>query len=242
MTDSFHTPGGTEVPAVTADEMRDVDRIAVAEFDLALSSMIENAGRSLAWHVRDVADGPVTVLAGAGGNGGGGLAAARHLHNRGVDVEVVLDRQPAAFEGVPGHQLSVLQHAGVPVEVGPDGVDPATDTAVDAVIGYGLDGAIRGTPAELVRSTNELEGSVVSLDVPSGLDATTGEVPGDAVAPDRVVTLALPKRGLGAVDATLYLADIAIPEAVFEAAGINYAAPFDGAYWMEIAPDAGPDS
>jgi len=98
-THDFRTESGRQVAAVTAAEMRDVDRTAVEEFGLSLLQMMENAGRNLARHVRDTGHEPVVVLAGNGGNGGGGLCAARHLANREVDVSVVLDRSPENLEG-----------------------------------------------------------------------------------------------------------------------------------------------
>jgi NAD(P)H-hydrate repair Nnr-like enzyme with NAD(P)H-hydrate epimerase domain len=79
---AFRTGTGRQVPAVTAAEMREVDRVAVEEFGVSLLQMMENAGRNLARHVREVGAGPVVVLAGNGGNGGGGLCGARHLRNR----------------------------------------------------------------------------------------------------------------------------------------------------------------
>lgn len=82
---AFRTDTGARVPAVTADEMAEIDHIAVEEFGLALQQMMENAGRTLAQHARQVGSEPVAVLAGNGGNGGGGLVCARHLLNRDVD-------------------------------------------------------------------------------------------------------------------------------------------------------------
>lgn len=79
------------VPAVTADQMREVDRLMISEFHIDLVQMMENAGRALAELAIDAfTPGTVVVLAGPGGNGGGGLAAARHLINRDRDVRVVL--------------------------------------------------------------------------------------------------------------------------------------------------------
>jgi hypothetical protein len=87
----FPTIEAAAVPVVTAAQMREVDRLMVEVMGIDLLQMMENAGRSLA----EVAVGrfraaSVTVLAGRGNNGGGGLAAARHLADRGVDVSVVL--------------------------------------------------------------------------------------------------------------------------------------------------------
>ncbi|WP_277813211.1 NAD(P)H-hydrate epimerase [Haloferax sp. ATB1] len=67
---------------------------------------MENAGRILAWHVRDVGNGEAIIVAGNGGNGGGGLACARHLANRGIPVQVVLDRPAAELSGDAAHQYT----------------------------------------------------------------------------------------------------------------------------------------
>src|SRR6056297_750352 len=105
---SFRTSTGRSVTAVTAQEMRDVDRIAVEDVGLQLLQMMENAGRILAWHVRNARDGDVIVVAGNGGNGGGGLTCARHLANRKIPVQVVLDRPPAGLSGAVAHQCRIL--------------------------------------------------------------------------------------------------------------------------------------
>jgi NAD(P)H-hydrate epimerase len=105
---SFRTSMGRSVATVTADELRDVDRVAVEEVGLQLLQMMENAGRILAWHVRDVRESDVVVVAGNGGNGGGGLTCARHLANRDIPVRVVLDRPSEALSGAAAHQYRIL--------------------------------------------------------------------------------------------------------------------------------------
>src|SRR6056297_3358061 len=105
---AFETETGTMVAAVTANEMGEVDRVAVDEVGLTLLQMMENAGRNLAEVVRSVDGEDVTVLAGNGGNGGGGLVAARHLANRDVSVDVVLDRPPTDLDGATAHQYRIL--------------------------------------------------------------------------------------------------------------------------------------
>lgn len=107
----FRTEGGIVVPAVTAEQMREVDRSAVEEFGLSILQMMENAGRNLAENVLvmlDGAGGQITVLAGAGGNGGGGLCCARHLHNLGFKIQVVLSKDAATFTGAARSQLQIL--------------------------------------------------------------------------------------------------------------------------------------
>lgn len=230
---AFETVDGTPVAAVTAAEMREVDRVAVEDVGVALVMMMENAGRSLAAHLGRRED--VSVLAGNGGNGGGGMACARHLTNHDLPVTVVLDRPPEALDGEAARQHRILDAMGVPIGVGPDAM--ATDgTVVDALVGYGLDGPLGGTAADLVEALAGTDADVVSLDVPSGLDATTGEPAGEAVRPDAVLTLALPKIGLRGVDDPLFLADIGIPGVVFERVGIEYDSPFRRGDVVEIEP------
>lgn len=235
MQETFRTPGGTEVPAVTADEMREVDRVAVEETGPPLPSMMENAGRSLAATVVEHRESraSVVVLAGSGGNGGGGLVAARHLSNHGVPVEVVLDRPPGEFEGVTEQQLTTLRAAGISADARTSAV-PGSGVVVDALVGYSLRGAPRGRVATLVGALDGRRGPVVSLDVPTGVDATTGERPGPAVEPDHTLTLALPKTGLRGLDGSLSVADVGIPGVVYDRAGVDYASPFGEGYRVPL--------
>jgi NAD(P)H-hydrate epimerase len=237
----FRTEEGVSVPAVTAEEMREVDRIAVEEFGLGILQMMENAGRNLAENVLAMLDstrGEVTVLAGSGGNGGGGLCSARHLHNRGFKVWVVLDTEAATLTGAARNQLQILQAAGLELTDASRAVDvlSGSQVVVDALIGYGLQGAPRGKTAELIDLCNQHASRVLSLDVPSGLQATTGEGPGAVVRPERTLTLALPKTGLHGVPGDLYLADIGIPPEVFDRIGLSFEPPFRGPYWVRLLP------
>jgi NAD(P)H-hydrate epimerase len=236
---SFWTDAGVPVPAVTADQMREVDRIAVETFGLTILQMMENAGRSLAENVLGEAEGEVAVLAGPGGNGGGGLCCARHLHNHGFRVRVVLSREAAALSGAARNQLRILQAAGIqPVDPAwAEGIIRRASLVVDGLIGYSLRGAPRGRTAVLIALCNRHAARVLSLDLPSGLDATTGETPGPVVRPQRTLTLALPKTGLRNVPGDLYLADIGIPPEVFRRIGLSFEPPFGGRYWVRLRSD-----
>jgi NAD(P)H-hydrate epimerase len=238
----FRTVDGISVPAVTAEQMREVDRIAVEEFGLGILQMMENAGRNLAQNVLDMLSGKkgeVTILVGSGGNGGGGLCCARHLHNRGYKVSVLLDREADALVGAACSQLKILAAAGVepmdPLKV--EEVMWRSELVVDALIGYGLRGAPGGKTAELIRLCLQNAARVLSLDVPSGLNATTGEMPGPAISPDRTLTLALPKTGLLNVPGDLYLADIGIPPEVYQPLGISFEPFFEEGYWIDLVVD-----
>lgn len=223
---SFITLHGTAVPAVNTAEIREVDRLAIEEFGPNLYQMMENAGRNLALTVidrlgSDWADRPIVVLAGTGGNGGGGICAARHLANRGADVAVVVTNQNG-LHAVTATQLSTYQATRGRV-VGPEGLGSVESAlVVDAIIGYSLGGAPRGVAAELIAWTAEQDSDVVALDVPSGIDSTTGEARGSHIEADLTMTLALPKTGLDVpAVGELCLADIGIPAGVYRRMGLE---------------------
>lgn len=234
----FRTERGQRVPQVTAAQMRRVDEIAVEGAGPRLLQMMENAGRNLARATMAARPGlrNVTVLAGPGGNGGGGLCATRHLENHGVDVSVVLDRDPAELAGAAATQWSTLDAMGVGPAADAGTAVADADVVVDALLGYSLDGAPRGRIADLIDRTAAAD-YLLSLDVPSGVDATTGERPGVAVSPDRTLTLAAPKTGLTDLDGALSLGDIAIPAVVYERAGVDYDSPFEGEYVIPLVVD-----
>ncbi|MGQ4556131.1 NAD(P)H-hydrate epimerase [Halobellus sp. GM3] len=232
----FRTAPGVRVPAVTADEMRAVDRVATDEVGVTLLQMMENAGRVLADHVHEMGGESAVVVAGNGGNGGGGLACARHLANHGVDVEVVLDRAPERLRDAAAHQYHTLEEMGLPTRVGGDALAASRDASVvvDSLVGYGLRGDVRAPARELIERMNRLRAPTVSLDVPSGTDATTGDARGATVDPDRVVTLALPKTGLVPYDGALFLGDIGVPRTVYDRLDIEYEPPFGSQQWVAL--------
>jgi len=219
------------LPLLSTDQMREVDRLMIETYGILLVQMMENAGRNLADMAQrlleeEVGDRPILVLAGRGANGGGGLAAARHLANRGAEVQVVTTHPPDAFAGVPAWQLQTLLAMGLSVIEAGDGWElPAADLLIDALIGYGLDGPPRGAAAALIRLANSHPAAILALDAPSGLDATSGLVHAPCIRAAATLTLALPKAGLMAaakeVVGELYLADISVPPALYEALGID---------------------
>ena len=214
-----------QLPELTTEQMREVDRIMVEELGITLVQMMENAGRNLG-ELAIGRYGPTscTVLAGPGGNGGGGLVAARHLANRGVGIEVVL-AAPGSMTEVPEHQLDILRRMSVPVVEEPR----PPDLVVDAVLGYSGSGDPRGRAADLITWANTVDAPVLALDTPSGLDLTSGRVGTPCVVAEATMTLALPKRGLRQTPelvGALFAADIAVPLSVYRQLGIDVGTPF----------------
>jgi hypothetical protein len=119
----------------------------------------------------------------------------------------------------------------------PSGAEEAirrADVVVDALVGYSLRGAPRGRAAKLTELSNEHARGVLSLDVPSGLNATTGEAPGVVVHPDRTLTLALPKTGLASISSELYVGDIGIPPEEYQPLGLSFEPFFRDRYWISV--------
>lgn len=215
------------IPFVSADQMREVDRAMVEDYGIALVQMMENAGRELANLARRrfLAGAPmgrrVLVLCGPGGNGGGGLVCARRLHGWGADVLVWLSSPASRFQGVPRLQLDILENLEIPIIEADDAPElPDAHLIVDAIIGYSLSGAPRGTAVSLIRAANAHAALVLSLDVPSGVDTSSGMAYDPSIRAAATMTLALPKEGLRAVGARanvgeLYLADIGVPPALY---------------------------
>jgi NAD(P)H-hydrate epimerase len=221
-----------QIPAVTASQMIEVDRIMTEDLGVDLLQMMELAGAALATLARDRFFGGdargqrVLVVAGSGGNGGGGMVAARRLHGWCAEVEVWVTRETAFLRGASAHQVRSLRALGVSVHVPPESSLPAADLIVDALIGYSLAGPPSGHAAALIRAANDHPASVLSLDLPSGLEATTGTVYDPCIQADATLALALPKRGVWApwghgVTGELYLADIGIPYEVYARLGLD---------------------
>ena len=237
----FVTETGVLVPAVSSTEMLEIDRIAVEDTGPNLFQMMENAGRNLASLAVECLEGKwkrarVLVLAGPGGNGGGGICAARHLANRGANVAVCLSA-PEKLGQVPAFQRQVYR-ATAGREIAADQLSSERpDLILDAIFGYSLAGPPRGAALEMILWANRTGAPILALDIPSGVDATTGETPGEFVRARWTMTLALPKTGL-VPDRTgkVELADIGIPEGVYRRIGLAYCNPFDHRYRVPLTP------
>jgi NAD(P)H-hydrate epimerase len=239
-------------PAVTAEQMREVDRAMIEDFQIDLVQMMENAGRSVAELAVDAFHPTrILVLAGPGGNGGGGMVAARHLANRGHDVHVILAKPAALLSGVPARQLDILTRMGVPVSSATPPLSLSLvegfgdiDLIVDALIGYSLIGDPTDPIAALISWANTQLAPVLSVDTPSGLNVTTGIPASPCVQATATLTLALPKTGLlGAAEVgQLYLADISVPPLLYQRMGIDVGNVFGQDPILPLGREPGPQS
>ena len=190
---------------VTASQMGQMDRETIERVGIPGVVLMENAGLGVVSVAEQLLGGSaarkhVVVVAGKGNNGGDGFVVARHLHNRGADVEVYLLADPDAVKGDARTNLNILQNMGLPIRR----VEKRSDFAprqplaliVDAIFGTGISGAVRGLPAEIIDAINSSPAPVLSVDLPSGLNADTGAVEGPCVRATATATMAEVKRGL----------------------------------------------
>jgi NAD(P)H-hydrate epimerase len=235
----FLTEKGIIVPAVSATQMIEIDRIAISVTGPNLFQMMENAGRNLSLLTLDKLgskwkDSKVLVLAGTGGNGGGGICAARHLANHGVKVSVCLT-DPDKLKDVPAFQLHVLKSTQANIISITDIQNENPDVIIDAIIGYSLLGEPQGNALKMIKWAKETNSLTISLDVPSGINSTSGNKSANFIQADATLTLALPKTGLFPQESgELYLGDIGIPEKVFKQMDIDYMFPFEKSFYVRI--------
>ncbi len=217
---------------VDARTMRSMDRRAMEEYGISSLVLMENAGRGVAEiAMREFSGHGVryAVVAGKGNNGGDGFVAARHLANSGLRVKVFLLGDPSDVGGGAGTNLEIWRKMGGEVDVlrTESDVDRArialshSGVIIDAVFGTGLSSAVMGYHKRMVDLVNFVKVPVLSVDVPSGLDATTGRAPGSCVEAKITATMAIPKIGLLVYPGASYagrvkVVDIGMPRTLVE--------------------------
>jgi NAD(P)H-hydrate epimerase len=213
-------PGCT--PLFDAAAMREGDRRAAEDHAMPSILLMERAGLAAAAEIR--ARHPqrraALVLAGSGNNGGDGYVVARHLAEAGWEVEVAAPDPGAPGAGDAAAMRAVAATLGLrprPVDVG--ALAAETRLVVDALLGTGARGAPRGAAAAAVAALADAAGPIVSLDVPSGVEADTGRAPGPAVRAELTVTFHGDMLGLRvepgrALAGEVVVVDIGIPSAI----------------------------
>ncbi len=204
---------------LTTAEMAEADRLAIAD-GLASITLMENAGRavanatSAASHYRRV-----VVVAGPGNNGGDGFVAARHLAERGFSVRVSFAGDRKRLKGDAA--LAVDRWSGPVEEATPASLSDC-DIVIDALFGAGLDREVEGLPRAMIAAMNAAGVPVIAVDLPSGVNGTTGAVMGVAVNATQTVTFFRRKIGHLALPGRLHcgqivVVDIGIPARVLQA-------------------------
>ena len=205
---------------LTAEQMREADRRCIQELGIPGVVLMNNAGLAV---FREIDRGPVGVVSGKGNNGGDGFVVARLAMLAGFDTRVVLVADPAAIQGDSLTFMRVYERLGGSIHSVQDetavieAVRGLADCAVlvDALLGTGISGEVRGATRAAIDAWPNVR--TAAVDLPSGLNADTGEPCGCCVRADVTVTFQFAKRGFEnpasrAYVGRLVVADIGIPE------------------------------
>jgi NAD(P)H-hydrate epimerase len=211
---------------VTVQQIQQLDKTAIEEIGIPSLALMENAGRSVAQEIvhraRRIKRPRVCIICGVGNNAGDGFVAARHLINAGIDVKIFLVGQGGPLKRDAAVNLRILRNLNCPIQnVGPQDLLSLREIAkahvvVDAMFGVGLNREVTDPFWTVIEAVNKMGKRVVAVDIPSGLDGTTGKVYGVCVKADITVTFSFIKRGFLKGQGPKYVgkvvvADIGIP-------------------------------
>jgi NAD(P)H-hydrate epimerase len=217
----------------TAEQMQELDRKSIEIYRIPGIVLMENAGRGAIEVITrtfpDIRKQKIAVIAGKGNNGGDGFVIARHLLNQGISVKVFLLTDPKSLRGDAETNYTIFHHMKGEVISLPSSKDyqkvkkslENIDLLIDGIFGTGLDAEVRGYYREVIDHLNTLMKPMVSIDIPSGLDANTGKPLGTAIRASLTVTFGLPKVGhliSPGIDyvGSLKIIDIGIPKRLVE--------------------------
>ena len=191
------------------EQIRELDRRAIEDVGIPGIVLMENAGRGAADVAADMLGNPakkqVIIFCGKGNNGGDGYVIARHLYNRGARIHLVLACPVMEIhpETDAGANLSIARQMGLhPLvadtsekQIQAAALAKRGDLLVDALFGTGLTGEVRPPYYSLIRILNAEDKPILAVDIPSGIDADTGNVLRAAVRATRTATFVMPKHG-----------------------------------------------
>lgn len=217
---------------VTAEKMREMDRRAMEEYGIPGVVLMENAGLRVVEEIKQKylpESLRVIIACGRGNNGGDGFVIARHLINQGIRTEVYALAREGDYRGDAQVNFLVLKNMGAKIkyileEKDLDSLETGLIHAtlvVDALLGTGLSSDVKGLMGEVIDRINLSSAPVISVDIPSGIHADTGQILGRGVKAQQTVTFALPKQGLffypgAALAGEVTVGDISMPREVMK--------------------------
>lgn len=196
--------------SLTREQARLLDRRAIDEVGIPSLVLMENAGRGAAELLMRLGiQGQVTICCGKGNNGADGLVVARHLVNHGHPVRINMAAGVESLSPEAATQLRIVQWMGISIRNEFNESDHReADWIVDALFGTGMSGQVREPFAQMIERINGLGKPVLALDIPSGLDADTGEPLGCAIQATHTATFVAPKVGFAQPAAQPYVGQI----------------------------------
>ena len=211
------------LPGITREQMAEIDRIMVEDFSIPVELMMELAGSNLAKLALNLSrhkDSNYVIIAGSGNNGGGGIVAARRLASWGLNTQVILPRGVNDLKDIPKNQFMRTKQLGIEIanELPVKSLNFKNNSFfIDAYLGYGFTSRQDDISENVFNFLSNLN-NILSLDIPSGLNATTGSSYSN-INPLATLTLGFVKKGLLITEekniGELYVADIGIPIRIY---------------------------
>lgn len=197
--------------SITAREMKQIDQFTIKKIGLPAMVLMENAGRLVFEKSVEKYGNPagrrVLIFCGKGGNGGDALVGARYFSRAGARVQIVLLSSPQELSAETAQNYKIVKNLRIKIFIPGLNLSSVknflkkTEFVIDGIFGFGFRGKVKGIYGRVIKLINKIGLNnkflkIISIDVPSGLDATSGGVSGEAVRADLTVTLGWPKTGL----------------------------------------------
>lgn len=216
-----------QLGSVTPQQFEEIERQVTEDLGLTAAALNENAAFAVAQQARTMlgatANRQVVILTGGGHNGLIGVAAGRKLASWGATVTILLAATRTELERLTEQELGLAEQYGVRI-FDPGALVPPAELLIDALIGSSLQDTLTGEYASLAATASKVKIPILSIDLPSGLDANTGKANQPAIRADVTVALGYPKTGVTKPFAAqlvgqLLVADIGIPPRLWQQFG-----------------------
>lgn len=218
---------------VTPKQMNEIDNITINRLGIPGIVLMENAAikvvDEIIKYLGEVLNKEILVFAGKGNNGGDAFAVARHLYNKGARVSVYITAEKKEISGDSRINLDIIEKMGIENSELCEKIEVASlsdklrqcDIIVDGIMGTGLKGNLKGIVKELVEALNRSKKTIISIDIPTGVNGETGEMSEVCIKAAGTVTFGLPKIGLMIhpgceYTGKLIIADIGLPQSVID--------------------------
>jgi len=233
-------------PYLTVKEINKVDHLASEKYGIPSLILMENAGRSVALETikflrllnHSITNSLIAVFCGGGKNGGDGFVSARYLYNYGYKIKVYLLKNPAQISGDILTNFTILKKIRIKTKIVSPNILPnlslelkSANCIIDAIFGTGAKGKIENIYAQVIRLINQTNKPIISVDIPSGLDANTGfplpctravqglgeprkdfSLRGECIKARVTVTMGYPKKGFLNPEAKKFLGKVVVAD------------------------------
>lgn len=219
---------------VTGEEMRKIDEYTIENIGVDGKILMENAGRVAAKNImKNFHNQTFCILIGSGNNGGDGFVIAKVLKENGHDVEVYIIPDHDKISGDAGYHKNIYLNSGFTFTQYDRDTLIKADIVIDTMLGTGVKGEIKSPYAEIFQQLNNMDNTVISIDLPSGLPADESPVPENTLKADYTLTVGLPKLSYYTHPAHNYYGKMKVIHIGIPDKAVEMAVKFERNVWTE---------